>query len=930
MKNITQIINLGLLFFCLSIFGQDNSEPERIINAYNKSGYLYLKEGNFDSAEYYLLKTLELQVAYLGRFHSETASTHVNLSVIYRNLNNFQEALRHLNIAEKFFVENEPNSMFLGYIYNNKGNIYYSFSDFREAELYYRYCLDFFAENNPTNPDAYADPYFNLFNILIAQGRIEEAISFLNDLNIVNVSKKLEFNKHLYLAEAYSRLEKLDRALYEVNIAKGIYDEHLSNIPYLMTYNYRVASINVKKGNYDLALRYLMHNIRIVENTRATSFEKLYQTFLLIGNIHYLKGNYENCIAWLSSTINKLSDIDTNEDATNNILNARSYNRDIIDFFKLYADAAQKLYYKNNDIDYLLLSLENYSRSIDYLKVFRLHMRNPESIHLESQTRISIIHEAVDVASKLYNLTGDLKYLEKAFLYAENMKAFSLYSEIKSGEAMQFAGLPTEVRERENTLTRKIEAYNELIHEENARSTPNQNLIKNYNESFFKLKDNYNSLLDSIEKYYPKYFELKYNPNFITPKVAQKKLRRKECLVEYVLSDSILTTFVIDEENINVLTRNIEDDFPDKCFAYFDLLQNQDFSNNVRETYREYVTLGKMFYEILVEPVLEITESREITFVPDGAIMYLPFESFITEDVDKEYINYRDLPYLIYDISVGYSHSSTLLFSERIKTKSPLEKVLAFAPEYENLLDGDVPLVWNRQSNPDFLMPLPGAKREVENISKTVPSDVYLDYEATENNFKLHASDYEVLHLAMHTIMDDENPMFSKLAFARNWSDTTQDHNLFTYEIYNMKLNAEMVVLSSCSSGYGKMQKGEGMMSMARGFIYAGCPSIVMTLWQVSDHSSADLMSGFYRYLKSGKSKKKALREAKIDYIRSSDKLKANPYFWSAFMMVGDSSPLYGASAGLYFTIIITGFAFVVIFLSYKKQIKRAVKQKKR
>jgi len=308
--------------------------------------------------------------------------------------------------------------------------------------------------------------------------------------------------------------------------------------------------------------------------------------------------------------------------------------------------------------------------------------------------------------------------------------------------------------------------------------------------------------------------------------------------------------------------------------------------------------------------------------------MYLPFESFITQNVDKEYINYRDLPYLIYDVSVGYSHSSTLLFNERIKTKSPHARVLAFAPEYENLLDGDVPLVWNRQSNPDFLMPLPGAKREVEYIAKTVPSDVFMDYEATESNFKLHASDYEVLHLAMHTIMDDENPMFSKLAFARNWSDTTQDHNLFTYEIYNMKLNAEMVVLSSCSSGYGKMQKGEGMMSMARGFIYAGCPSIIMTLWQVSDHSSADLMSGFYKHLKAGQSKKKALREAKIDYITSSDKLKANPYFWSAFMMVGDNSPLYGASAGFYLAIIISGFSILVIFLSYKKQILRSLKQK--
>ncbi len=930
MKTIIYIVSLGLVL-TNSIIGQEYIDPKKLIASYNKPGFNYLKQGNYDSAEYYLLKTLELQEATLGKYHPLTAGTHINLSVIYRNLNNFQTALKHLNIAEKYYVENDPNSEFLGYIYNNKGNVYYSFSDFREAELYYNYCLEFFNAHKPLNPDVFIKPYINLFNILISQERIEEAILFLNELEVETNNQRLGYYKHIFLAEAFTRISKFELALIEANTAKSIYDEYFApNTPMLMLYNYRVANINVTLGHYDIALQYLLNNLEIANNTKSISFEKLYQTYLLIGNIHYLKGNYRNCIAWLTTTIDKLSDININSTAAAyNILNERAFNSDIIDFFKLYADAARKLYHETNNINDLMVSLENYSKSIDYLKVFRLHMRNPESIHLESQKRISIIHEAVDAASKLFMITDNQDYLEKAFLYAENMKSFSLYSEIKGGEAMQFSGLPIEVKNTEIDLTRKIEAYSELIYEEKSRINPDKEVLRNYNESFFKLKDNYNSLLDSIERHYPKYFELKYNPKFITLKEVQEKLKKNECIVEYVLSDSVLTTFVIDRKQINVLTQEIEPAFHVNCFAYYQLLQNQDFSKNVRETYREYVTLGQMFYEVLVKPVLEVTDSREITFVPDGAIMYLPFDSFITADVDKEYINYRDLPYLIYDLSVGYSHSSTLLFSERIKTKSPHEKVLAFAPEYENLMDDDIPIVWNRQSNPDFLMPLPGAKREVEYISKAVPSEVFMDFEATERNFKQYASDYEVLHLAMHTIMDDENPMYSKLAFTRDFNDTTQDHNLFTYEIYNMKLNAEMVVLSSCSSGYGRMQKGEGMMSMARGFIYAGCPSIVMTLWQVSDHSSAELMSGFYKHLKKGKSKKRALREAKIDYITSSDKLKANPYFWSAFMMVGNNSPLYRKSTGFYIIIFLLGFTLLFLGLTYKKELKKLKRNNK-
>ncbi|MDT8431247.1 MAG: CHAT domain-containing protein [Bacteroidales bacterium] len=450
------------------------------------------------------------------------------------------------------------------------------------------------------------------------------------------------------------------------------------------------------------------------------------------------------------------------------------------------------------------------------------------------------------------------------------------------------------------------------------------------NKKYIFVKDSYNSLLDSLELYYPKYFKLRYEPSFILPHQVQQAINHNECLVEYVLSDSILTTFVIDKENIQVLNHPIDTNFADLCKKYLDLLQNQDFSNNVQHTYQNYTALGRYFYDILVAPVLDITDSREITFVPDGAIMYLPFESFITSDeFDKTRPNYRDLPYLIYDLSVGYSYSSTLLFSERVRSKSPNNKVLAFAPEYQNLLDEKLQSIWNRQSERDFLMPLPGAREEVMNISKTVNADIYLDAAASEANFKALASDYAVLHLAMHTIMDDKNPMYSKLAFTRNFSDSTQDHDLFTYEIYNLLLNAEMVVLSSCSSGYGELQKGEGMMSMARGFIYAGCPSIVMTLWQVSDLSSAELMSGFYKHLKKGHTKKKALRQAKIDYIKSSDNLKANPYFWSAFLMVGDSSPLYAASASFYLVLILVLFTLVILGVIYRKQIRKALGRKK-
>jgi CHAT domain-containing protein len=223
-------------------------------------------------------------------------------------------------------------------------------------------------------------------------------------------------------------------------------------------------------------------------------------------------------------------------------------------------------------------------------------------------------------------------------------------------------------------------------------------------------------------------------------------------------------------------------------------------------------------------------------------------------------------------------------------------------------------------SDSNYLLPLRWTIKEVQSINETVPSRVFLNEDATEANFKKYAPDYNVLHLAMHTIMKDDNPLHSLLAFTNvEVADTTEDNKLYAYEIYNLKLNAQMAVLSSCSSGFGKMQKGEGMMSLARGFIYAGCPCIVMTLWQVSDKSSSELMTSFYKYLKKGKSKQEAMRLSKMDYLERADDLTSNPFFWSGFVVVGDSSPIYRKSGMFYWVSIIALFIGILIFFQYKK-----------
>lgn len=487
-------------------------------------------------------------------------------------------------------------------------------------------------------------------------------------------------------------------------------------------------------------------------------------------------------------------------------------------------------------------------------------------------------------------------------------------------EAMQFSDLPEEIKQKENRFVAEIQAYEEYLYEEQIKPDPDSQKIETYEVKLFHLKDDYGDLKLELEQNYANYYELKYNPKFVTLEEVQDKLAYKDALIEYVLSDSLLITYVVDRKGINVFTQEIEPGFNDECLEYYMLLNNQNFSGGVHDNYRRYVNLGHKLYRILIAPCLEYTDKKNFTIVPDGAITYIPFEGLITKNTDTEYINYLTLPYMIRDFSIGYSHSSTLMFSERFKSKSPKDKVLAFAPIYGNPLDQlDTAQFRQIDENMEYFFPLVGTIKEVQSINETVPARVYINEKATEANFKKHASDYNVLHLAMHTIMRDDNPLLSLLAFTNLDEDSIEDNRLYAYEIYNLKLNAQMAVLSACSSGFGKMKKGEGMMSLARGFIYAGCPSIVMTLWQVADKSSSELMTSFYKYLKRGKSKQEAMRLAKIDYLEQADDLTSNPYFWSGFVVLGDSSPIYNKSGITYWMIVIIVFVSALIYIQYRR-----------
>ncbi|MCF8243008.1 MAG: CHAT domain-containing protein [Melioribacteraceae bacterium] len=184
------------------------------------------------------------------------------------------------------------------------------------------------------------------------------------------------------------------------------------------------------------------------------------------------------------------------------------------------------------------------------------------------------------------------------------------------------------------------------------------------------------------------------------------------------------------------------------------------------------------------------------------------------------------------------------------------------------------------------LQPLLYSRTEVESIQDIIGGDIELDGKVEKNRLLENLSAYDIIHFATHTEIDNENPLLTRF-YISNKFKTEEENSIYISEIYPMNLKAKMSVLSSCNTGTGALLKGEGIISMARAFRFAGCPSVVMSLWEIDDISTSRIMNSFYGNLKNGDRKDEALRNAKLQYLKKSNSKTAAPIFWAAAVPIG-------------------------------------------
>jgi len=465
---------------------------------------------------------------------------------------------------------------------------------------------------------------------------------------------------------------------------------------------------------------------------------------------------------------------------------------------------------------------------------------------------VRIAFYASEIASK--NIK---QFLALAFYYAEKSRAATLQEAIQQAKAKTFAGLPENILKAEQNLKSTLANLSLQL----ANSAQSESIQKEY----FEIKKQLDLIENEIKQNYPDYFKLKVNNEIPTVSTIQNKLNENEVLITYFIDDSksnnsnSLYIFECNKHKLIVSKRTLPDQYNKMITGFKNGLYFSE-PNITKET-------SSTLYKLLFPKGLP--KQQNLIIIPNARFSIIPFEALIVKEKQGE------VEYLVERKSVRYEIASSLMLDNKVNYQSNNPNLFC-APEtfstYYNLSD------------------LPGSKTEIINIENTFKNKNLIftsltSIQATEVNFKSALSstaNFNIVHLATHGEVNEEFPDKSRIYLL---PASNEDGPIYNGELYNLKIPANLITLSACETGLGKMRKGEGLIGLSRALRFAGAQQIIVSFWKVADASTALLMQYFYEHAIEKKLPfPEALQKAKIDLIKDG---YDDPYYWAPFVLLG-------------------------------------------
>jgi CHAT domain-containing protein len=507
-------------------------------------------------------------------------------------------------------------------------------------------------------------------------------------------------------------------------------------------------------------------------------------------------------------------------------------------------------------------AFEHYAEAIQIIETMRSELG-------DSGLKAQFMQNKLQVYEWMIHLLLNMGQDEEAFRYLERAKARIMLDMLQE---KSFSSKNREIREllsKERSLREQLRelaaAPEEALPQESGEGEEDEeepaNAPAEKNQDLERVQSEMHSVVERIDQLDPELGSL-ISVNPVDAREVQALLDEQTALLAYFVGSNLNALFLVTKEKVKGIQLECSRKRISKSIKEFRTFTDEGVSLKLFQS-REYEKPLSDLYEMLIKPVeKEISSKKHLVVVPHGMLHYLPFHALRSPQGT----------YLLESHSVSYLPSASVLKYARTKNRKNQQDFLVAANPVTDLA------------------PLPSAEVEAREVSKFFKNKlVLLGPGATKSKVVSQAPRYDLLLFSTHGEMIESDPLRSNLRFTPSQGD---DGKLTVGEIFDMEVKANLVTLSACETGLargtaGDLPRGDDLVGLSRAFIHAGAPSVIGSLWQVSDDSTVAMMSSFFGNLKK-MSKADALRQSQLELALSSAGTYSHPFFWAPFILVGD------------------------------------------
>ncbi len=917
---------------------------ESYVQAENDLGAIYNHLSQYPNALNHLHKAIKIGEDYLSENHLQIAESQNIMGCVLTHENQYEQAEKHFTKAISIYKKKPNHLRELSNTYNNKGWFFGAMGKYGQSLHFHQLALKIRLESVKKRPNEVAQSYNNIGACYIFTGDTNKALTYYQ--KALNIWRELYGNQHAQTAIAYNNIgwsysqqadfkTALEYYQKTLEIRTEIFEEkHIAiaqsfeNIAYCLT----------KLQQFDEALQSYHKGLNIRKSIVSENHPTLVKIYRNLGQCHLERKDFEGSIQYLNKALQIYQESSAQEttetiilhnllgeyyEQTNQYLKAiQAYHHVLRSAIPSYqtknyhqapsleeyyhkvklgyalnhkAKAFLNLYHQNQAPKDLVASLTHFKKAVQVLNENRQGYTTVASKLNHAKLVVKTYEWAIYAYYTSYQQSQNAEDFYTAFSFAELSKSYVLFSKIKETEAKISAHIPSEILRKEQELQTEMSSLDKRIQQLKLKtknqiaSADQEEMMRYLQGKYFDISLQYDQVIEEIERDYPQYFQLKYDLETAHPTEIQKQLQAQKVLVNYFVGTENLFIFAISKHRFYFHCLPKSDDLGDTIEYIHDAIGMGD-EDDLQDLG------GQLFEELLSSILSQELDCNQLVIIPDDCLHRLPFDILWKTS------------YLIQNFQITYHYSATLWSeSQKNKTKSKgVNSFLGIAPiNFEGIENQEKssPSIEDNSSKITFksdfnaeggLKELQDSKDEIQEISQLftqqqLSTTTLLYQEATKDNFLEQLKGKKYIVLSSHGFYNEENPSLSGIYFAKKQKDAVDQSSpnesmkLYISDTFHLQLDADLVVLSSCESGIGELQKGEGMLALNRGFLYAGASNIIYSLFKVPDAAS-QLTPNFFRcVLQKNMTYAAALQKAKLDLIEAGKE----PLYWAGFALVG-------------------------------------------